>query len=105
PLTVDFRNDERDAVIEPKRGRLVDADSAGGDRQWHELATPLRSDREEADVEIAGSEGQWRGLLDLEVPELLARGPPRGKCANARVSTVEKELERDPADSAGRADD
>ena len=65
-------HDERIAVDEPIRGRLVDADRASGRGVRHERATRGGPDREEAEVEVAGGEQLRRCLLDLELVAAVA---------------------------------
>src|SRR5205823_5212508 len=104
PSAVHLRNDERDAVLEPERRGLVDADRAAANRVRHELSARLSPDGEEAEVEIPGRERFGCRLLDDELAEPRARGAGRGERAHVPVAALGEELERDRADGAGRPD-
>ena len=60
-------HDQRHAVGQAKRVRLVDADRAARDRMGDELAARVGPDREEAEVEVTGAKPVGGRLLDGEV--------------------------------------
>jgi len=71
-------DDERDAVGEAVGVRLVEADGAAAGRVGDELTARLGADREEAEVEIAGSQRVGRGLLDGQLAAAEANVAPGG---------------------------
>ena len=75
---IDAGDDERDAVGEAVGVRLVEADGAAAGRLGEELAARLGADREEAEVEIAGSQRVRRGLLDGQLTAAEANAAPGG---------------------------
>ena len=78
-LAVHLRDDERNAFLQPKRGRLVDAErSAAARHGGRARGSRIGADREEADIEVAGAECLRRGFLDHEIAEALSGGP-RGR--------------------------
>jgi hypothetical protein len=75
---IDAGDDEWDAVGEAVGVRLVEADGAAAGRVGDELAARLGADREEAEVEIAGSQRVRRGLLDGQLTAAEANAAPGG---------------------------
>ena len=84
-LAVHLRDDERDAVVQPERSRLVDAERSSADCMRYELAARGCADGEEADVEIARTESV------LGVASSTTRSPRRAPAdredANARTDS------------------
>jgi hypothetical protein len=75
---VDAGDDERYAVGEAIGVRLVEAHGAAPGRVGDELAACLGADREEAEVEIAGSKRVGRGFLDGQLAAAEANVAPGG---------------------------
>ena len=69
PIAVHLGHDERNAVLEPESGGLVDAEcsSCGGNR--NEPSARGRSDGEEAEVEIPGAQHLWGRFLYRQATE------------------------------------
>src|SRR5207253_7657659 len=104
PRAVYLGDDERHAFLQAIRGRLVDDDGASTNGMRHELARGGRSDREEAEVEVAAGQRLRRRFLDGDPARALAGRARRGERAHVRVTALAKQLERDRADGTGRAD-
>jgi len=104
-VPVHLGDDERNPVGETVGGGLVDDDRTPADGVGDELAAAGRADREEADVEVARDECVRGRLLDGEAVHFLACRAIARESADVRVAALAQQLERDPADRAGRADD
>ena len=109
PLAVHLRHDERIAVDQAVRGRLVDADRAGGRGDGNELTAGRRADREEEQIDVAGTEGCGRRLFDEQLVvaerDAGARRARRRERAHVLVLTLGEQGQRDGADRTGRTDD
>ena len=73
--SVHLRHDERIAVDEAVRRRLVDADRAPRRGVWHQRTARRRPDREEAKVEVACGQPLGCRLLDLDLVVAEAEAP------------------------------
>ena len=108
-VVVHAGDDERDALGEPERIRLVDAGRAGVGRRRHELRARAGPDREEAEVELVAREPLRRRLFDSQrtaaVLHLRAGRPGRRVRADVGEPALGEQLQRDGPDDAGGADD
>ena len=108
-LAVHLGHDQRVAVDEAVGRGLVDADRAAGRGVRNELLGTGGSDREQAEVEIAGAERLGRRLLDDESPvaegELAPGRALGGKGAHVPVAALGEKRQGQGADGAGGADD
>ena len=102
---VHLGDDERDPVLEPVGGGLVDRDRAARDGVRDELARGAGADREEEDVDVAARERLRRRLLDRVPADLAARRARRREDADVLEAVLAQQAERDGADGAGAADD
>ena len=108
-LAVHLRDDERHALREPERGRLVHANCAALDGRRHQLAcsVPCRRRR-------SRGRALRRRAPRPSLPRPRARRPRRrrsnrrsgrGERANLAEATLGEKRQRDLPDCAGRADD
>ena len=103
--TVHLGYDERNAVLQSVCGGLVDRDCPAANRMRHELARGSRSDREEADVQIAFRQRLSGRDLDGDVAELLTGRSLGRKRADVRKAALAQHVEHDRAYRTGRTDD
>jgi len=108
-VAVHLGHDERIAVDQAVRRRLVDDERAAGRCVRHERLAGGGAHREESKVEVAGGERLGRRLLDGQLvvsePDGAAGRAGGREAADVLVAALRQELEGDGADRTGRADD
>ncbi len=106
-VAVDLRDDERVAVHEAVRGRLVDAERAACRGEGDERPTRRGPDGEQEQVHVSGAQRLGRRLLHDQLA--VAERHPGSDRAGGRESThvlvpaLGEQRERDRADRTGRA--
>ena len=103
-FAVHLRNDERHAVLQTVRRRLVDRDRAAANGVGDEFPRRCCADGEQADVEVPGGECVGRRFLDEQPVDGRSSRARRRERANVLVAAFAQELQGNWPDRAGRAD-